>query len=170
MPIWPFKRSAVDVEAERILAAVIAASRNPAFFGDGRTPDTLEGRFEMMTLNAALALHRMNAAPQARGLAQLFTDKLFRHFDSGLREAGVGDLAVPKRMHAMAGAFYGRVKAYCDAIAAGDGPALEAAVARNVLPPQAVGFASEIARYALALAAVQSRAPIAALSGPWVGR
>ncbi|MEZ6021914.1 MAG: ubiquinol-cytochrome C chaperone family protein [Hyphomonadaceae bacterium] len=57
-------------------------------------------------------------------MAQAFTDTLFRFFDAGLREAGVGDLTVPKRMHKLAASFYGRLNAYVAAIEAEDRPAL----------------------------------------------
>ena len=53
MPIWPFHRSRADEDAESLLAAVTQASRRPALFGEGRIPDTLEGRFELMTVHGA---------------------------------------------------------------------------------------------------------------------
>jgi cytochrome b pre-mRNA-processing protein 3 len=57
---------------------------------------------------------------------------LFREFDSALREMGVGDITVPKRIRKMGDAFYGRMRAYCDALDADDAAALEAALARNL--------------------------------------
>lgn len=95
-------------------------------------------------------------------MAQLFTDKLFRDFDAGLREAGIGDMSVPKRMHALAGAFYGRLKAYEAGLKAGDAAALEAVIGRNVLAGETV-FAPALARYALALLANQAALPADAL-------
>ena len=95
---WPFRPSRADLDADRLLDAVTQAARRPVFFGEGRAPDTLEGRLEVMTLHAVLALIRLHAEPVAAPLAQAFADKLFRQFDAGLREAAVGDLTVPKRM------------------------------------------------------------------------
>jgi cytochrome b pre-mRNA-processing protein 3 len=116
MAIWPFQPSRADRDAQRLLAAVMQASRRPALFAPGRIADTLEGRFEAVALYGALALIRLRADPGAAALGQEFTDRLFRALDSGLREAGVGDLVVPKRMRALAGAFYGRLDAYGAAI------------------------------------------------------
>src|SRR5262245_29059216 len=130
MPIWPFQRSRADEDAERLLAAVTDASRRPAFFGEDRVGDTLEGRFELMTIHGALALIRLQGEPDAEPLAQAFADHLFSMFDAGLREAAVGDTAVPKRMHKLAGDFYGRLDAYGAALS--DPSALEAALARNI--------------------------------------
>lgn len=168
MSIWPFRRDQANSDAAALLTAVVAASRQPDFYGPGRVSDTLEGRFELLTLHAALALVRLRAAPEAAPLAQAFTDQLFRHIDSGLREAGVGDLTVPKRMRRLAGEFYGRLDAYAASL--GDGEALSAAIARNVLgdggDPE---FAGVLAAHAQALAARQGAAPVAALieAGAW---
>ena len=99
-----------------MLLQVTNASRNPALFGEGRVADTLDGRFELVALHASLALIRLREAPDAEALAQAFVNALFRRLDSGLREEGVGDLAVPKRMQRLASAFYGRADAYAAAL------------------------------------------------------
>lgn len=151
--IWPFRPSRAQADADRLLAAVTQISRQPSFYGEGRIPDTLEGRFELMTLHAALALIRLRAEPGAEPLAQDFTDKLFRQFDAGLREAGVGDLSVPKRMRKLAGEFYGRLDAYAAPLGAGDQPALQNALARNM---GAELFATALAAYAFAAKARQA--------------
>jgi cytochrome b pre-mRNA-processing protein 3 len=161
MPIWPFHRSRAGRDADILLAAVNQASRRPEFFGASRVPDTMEGRFEFTALNGILALFRLQAEPGARPLAQEFTDRLFRLFDAGLREAGTSDTAVPKRMHELAGGFYGRLDAYSDALA--DPAALEAAVARNVFRADAHPFAAPLARYLATTARTQAAAPISAM-------
>lgn len=150
MGIWPFRRSRADSDAERLLAVVIQVSRQPGFFGEGRAPDTLDGRLELMTLHAVLVLRRLQAEPGLAPLAQAFTDQLFRHFDAGLREAGVGDLSVPKRMRKIAGDFYGRRQSYCEALDLGDAEALAEALVRNI--GLASSFAPALAAYALACA------------------
>lgn len=162
MPAWPFNRSQSKALAQRILDAVVAASRQPCLFGPGRIPDTLDGRFELVTLNAALVLVRLRNEPDGAAVAQHFTDLLFSYFDAGLREAGVGDLTVPKRMHALAGTFYARVDAYGGAI--GSPEALSAAIRRG-LPDMEI--APELAARAQALHAQQAQAPVVALAEPW---
>jgi cytochrome b pre-mRNA-processing protein 3 len=163
MPIWPFQRSRADADATLLLTAVTAASRRSAFFGADRTPDTLEGRFDLMTLNACLALIRLRADADLAPLAQAFTDQLFRQFDAGLREEGVGDMSVPKRMRRLAEAFYGRLEAYAAAIGAREGGALAAAISRNALGAEAHPFAPVLAAYALDAAERQSAAPPSAM-------
>lgn len=161
MRIWPFARSSTRVDAEALLGAVQAAARQPRLYGPGRVPDTLEGRFELMALFAILALIRLRRDAEREGLAQLFTDKLFRRFDAGLREAGVGDLTVPKRMRRLAGDFYARLDAYGGPLGDGDQGALTLALARNMDLDGT--FAAELAFSAIATAKAQAAAPVAAM-------
>ncbi|MCC6786273.1 MAG: ubiquinol-cytochrome C chaperone [Hyphomonadaceae bacterium] len=161
MPIWPFHRSRAETDAEALLSAVTNASRRPEFYGADRAPDTLDGRFELMAVNGVLAMLRLQADPALKPLAQAFADRLFSQFDAGLREAGTGDTAVPKRMHKLAGDFYGRLDSYAGALA--EPAALEAALARNVWRLESHPFASQLASYVAKAAAEQARAPISAM-------
>jgi cytochrome b pre-mRNA-processing protein 3 len=163
MQIWPFRRRAQAVDAEKLLTTVTRASRDPALFGAGGVPDTLEGRFEVLTLHAALALIRLRREPSAT--AQEFTDILFSQIDAGLREAGVGDLTVPKKIHRLAGDFYGRLNAYAAALDAGDLAALEAAIARNITG-LAPGVAAILAARTSNLAEQQHAQEVAGLTDP----
>jgi cytochrome b pre-mRNA-processing protein 3 len=147
----------------RLLEAVTEASRRSALFAAGRIPDTLEGRFEAMALYGSLALIRLRADEGAAPLAQTFADTLFRAFDAGLREGGVGDLSVPKRMRALAASFYGRLSVYGAAIEAGDPAPLAAALGRNVFADEAHAFAPVFAEHVLAVARTQAEAPVDAL-------
>lgn len=160
--VWPFRRSRADEDAEKLLSAVTQVSRQAGFYGPGRAPDTIEGRFELMTLHATLALIRLKADPGALPLAQSFTDKLFRQFDAGLREDGVGDLTVPKRVRKLAGDFYGRLEAYGLGLAADDLDELQAAFERNILG-EGAPFAGALAQYASEVTKRQAEAPVEAL-------
>src|SRR5690606_20598291 len=116
---------------------------------------------EMLAVHAGLALIRLRKDEAAEPLAQAFTDKFFKVLDSGLREAGVGDTAVPKRMHKMAGAFYGRLTAYAEALQ--NRSELEAALSRNVWRVETHPFGPELAERMTRLAAAQAEAPVEAL-------
>ncbi len=117
----------------------------------------------MLALHAALALRRLRTAQAAPALGQAFIDQVFSQLDAGLREDGVGDLSVAKRMQVLAGSFYGRVRAYD---AAWETPsALEAALARNVAIT-APAFAATLASFAVELAARQGELPLSILITP----
>ena len=117
----------------RCYEAIVAAARHPAFYARWGVSDTLDGRFDMIALHTYLVLDRLKGAePQFR---QALVDEFFRDMDRSLRELGVGDLSVGKKVRKMAEVFYGRVAAYDTALAV-DEAALVAALARNVFPDE----------------------------------
>jgi cytochrome b pre-mRNA-processing protein 3 len=107
---------------------IIARARAPRFFAGLDVPDTMDGRFDMVALHAWLVLVRLQAAGEMQA-AQALTDALFVGFDEALREQGVSDMGMGKRMKAMANAFYGRLAAYG---AANNDAEMAQALARNV--------------------------------------
>jgi cytochrome b pre-mRNA-processing protein 3 len=96
-------------------------------------PDTLDGRFDMVSLYAFLLIQRLRREPApGPALAQAVFDAMFSDMDVNLREMGVGDLSVGRKVRVMWEAFHGRAAAYAAAMNAGDMAALEAALVRNV--------------------------------------
>jgi cytochrome b pre-mRNA-processing protein 3 len=96
-------------------------------------------------------------------ISQELTDRIFSELDAAMREKGVGDLAVPKRIKKFAAAFLGRRKAYDAALSAGSLEQLEAAISRNVYglePAQGAERAARLARYGLAVEAAFALAPL----------
>ncbi|GAB4524519.1 MAG: hypothetical protein Kow00133_12780 [Amphiplicatus sp.] len=129
--------------------------------------DSVEGRFELLTLHVYLILRRLKGQGEdAARVAQKLFDATFASFDDALRELGVGDLAVGKRIRKMAEAFYGRIGAYEAALAADAAPAaLVDAVARNVYgDPDAPG-APALAAYVRQAAAMIDAQPVSRLIG-----
>ena len=99
--------------AERIYAVSTEAARHPALFRDYGLPDTLQGRFESLTLHLFAVLHRLMHDPgDDPALARLISESLVTHMDATFREMGVGDTIVPKRMKALYQSFAGRIDAY----------------------------------------------------------
>lgn len=114
---------------------IVAAARQPVFYASWGVPDTPLGRFEMISLHLFLFLHRVRGEGGAVGeIAQTLTDEFFADVDSSVRELGIGDAGVPKRVKRLAKMFYGRVVSYGEALDRGDDKALAAALARNVCP------------------------------------
>ena len=121
----------------------MAASRDPAFYTEPpeglAVADTLDGRFDMICLHVALLSRRLIAGRRGAGasspgpvLAQALFDAMFTDMDSCLREGGVGDPGVPRRVRAMWEAYHGRARAYDRALDAADDAALSAALLRNI--------------------------------------
>lgn len=145
---WLRRDRRVKVRAQTLYAAVLRLARQPAFYRDRGVPDTFEGRFDLLVLLVHLVLRRLRQLGEpARGLAQALFDTMMDDMDTVLRESGASDTAVPKKVRAMAAAFYGRGLAYDEAWASNDPAALERALARNVLG-DAGATAVELAAFA----------------------
>jgi cytochrome b pre-mRNA-processing protein 3 len=130
---WLFGARANQDIVERLYQAVMRAARHPLLFTQGGVPDTLEGRFDCLTLHIVLVLRRLKALPPpAQDLAGDLVDRLFAGFDQALRELGVGDVTIPKRMKTMASAFAGRAKAYEQGLLDGE-PEFSLVLGRNLL-------------------------------------
>lgn len=130
---------------------VIASARVPALYTALGVPDTIEGRFEALCLHALLVLRRLRRLPApAPDVAQELVDSVFRQLDASLRELGIGDFGVPKRMKKLGAAFYGRAGGYDAALDANDDEALAARLARNVLGTEQAEAAMGLARYVMA--------------------
>ena len=136
--------------AEGIYREIVAAARQPAFYSDLGVPDTPLGRFEMLSVHMILFMHRMRGHQGAPAdLAQELTDMFFQDVDHSLRELGIGDMGVPKRMKKLAKMFYGRAESYGSALEGNDAATLAEALKRNILPesddwPGAQGLASQV--------------------------
>ena len=121
--------------ARRLHARAVAASRDPKYYAELGVADTVDGRFELLTLQVVLIVARLaGEGPEAERARQALFDLYLRNLDGALREMGVGDLAVPKRMKSIGQLFYGRAKAYDDAFTAlPDSGPLETLVNRTLL-------------------------------------
>jgi cytochrome b pre-mRNA-processing protein 3 len=154
-----FRKNPHEERVARLHEKIVAQSRLPAFFlPPHNIPDTFEGRFEILTLNAGLVLRRLSLLPEpGPEIAQALADAIFTRFDDALREIGVSDVGVPKKMKKLARAFMGRGAAYAQAMEQGEA-AFSAALARNVLA--GCGDAAALARYGLAAQARLSETPL----------
>jgi cytochrome b pre-mRNA-processing protein 3 len=152
MILRPFRRSAQNRTIASFYGAIVAQARLPVFYVEFGVPDTVQGRFDLIVLHLVLLLRRLaKSAGSGPALGQLLFDRFCRDLDDNLREMGVGDLAVPKRMRSFAEAFYGRQAAYLAALDAADERDFENALARNILAEAESGKAARLARYARAV-------------------
>jgi cytochrome b pre-mRNA-processing protein 3 len=116
-----------------LYGVAVAAAREEYLYRSLGVPDTLDGRFDLVSLHAFLLIHHLRElrAP-GPALAQAVFDAMFSDMDMNLRELGVSDLSVGKRVRAMWEAFHGRAHVYALAMQAAEPAALEGALARNV--------------------------------------
>lgn len=155
------RRTTIAVLYKRIATA----ARAPGLYSALGVPDTIEGRFESLSLHMVLALRALRNLPEpAAEVAGDLTDAFFQDLDAAHREMGVGDTTVPKRMKKLAAAFYGRAHAYDAPLDAADEPALAETLGRNALGREAP--ARSLARYALAADKRLKEADLAAILEP----
>lgn len=136
--------------AAPLYSSIVAQARQPSFYRDWSVPDTVDGRFEMVVLHLVLVTERLRGPDRAISpVAQDLFDFFLLDMDRSLREMGVGDLSVPKRMKKIGEAVYGRFDAFGPLLTKGDTDALAKAVDRNMFAdasePEA---AQQIATYA----------------------
>jgi cytochrome b pre-mRNA-processing protein 3 len=113
-----FRRQSPADPAGQLYQALVAQSRRPEFYTACGVPDSLDGRFDLLVLHVVLVLRRLKSeGASGRALGQALFDIMVTDFDRALRELGVGDVGVAKRMKAMISAFYGRLAAYDAALA-----------------------------------------------------
>jgi cytochrome b pre-mRNA-processing protein 3 len=126
-----FGRDPLRATVDAAYARIVARAREPSFYTGWGVPDTLDGRFELLALHAFLVLHRLRGqGDEAADFAQALFDTLFADMDRGLREMGVGDLGVGRRVKDMAKAFYGRITVYAQGLH--DEKTLVAGLRRNL--------------------------------------
>jgi cytochrome b pre-mRNA-processing protein 3 len=130
-----FKRDPLIEIADRLFSAVSQRSRQPEFFQSGGVPDTVEGRFESLSLHVILVLRRLEElGPRGKSLGQELVDRYFAALDGAVRQIGIGDTSVGKKVKAFAKQFYGRATAYPEGLKPDAPPdSLSAALARNLL-------------------------------------
>ena len=131
MILGAFRRGDHSRNIHGLYGAIVAQARSPVFYTHYGVSDSVEGRFELIVLHLMLVLRRLSAnwvAASERepalgpgsAVGQRLFDVFCRDLDDNLREMGVGDLAVPRRMRQFGEAFYGRQAAYAAALGAVD--------------------------------------------------
>lgn len=144
-----FRKDPIKDAADALYATAAEQARLPAFYLSYGVEDSVEGRFEMAALHVYLLLRRLKSAGEAASrMSRAVSDVFFSEMDGALRELGVGDLSVGKKIRAMAEAFYGRIAAYESALAAEDEAGrLALALSRNVYGEKNSDAAARLADY-----------------------
>jgi len=139
MASWFTGRVPIRRLGDQLYGAIVAQARQPLFYRGFAVPDTLEGRFEMVVLHMFVLLKRLDGESEQgrdRGragiIAQAVVDALFRQLDDDMRELGIGDLTVPKKMRLAAAAFHDRLRAYREALGSNDSGTLDNLLRRHV--------------------------------------
>ena len=152
------KRRAIKADAGLLYCEIVSRARHPGLYQHIGVADTLDGRFDMIVLHVVMLLRRLEQLEETE-IAQSVIDIMFEDMDQALRELGVSDTRVAKRIKPMAEAFRGRAAAYNLALDEDEAsPALTEVLARNVFPGSQAGPASNaLCDYVRRLGACLSR-------------
>lgn len=144
-----FANSAHEIIAERLYEGIVVQSREPVFYSEFGVADSVDGRFDMIAVHLFLVLDRLERETQMQGITQALVNLVVADMDRSLREMGVGDMSVGKKVQTMAKALYGRLEAYSQGFSAADNDILIEALERNVYrSDQSVGApATRLAAY-----------------------
>ncbi len=152
---WLAKRADASRKAENLYGAVVAQAREPAFYVDFGINDTLEGRYELIVLHMFLVLEKLREAfPGDTRWSRILIERFVTDMDDCMRELGVGDMTVPKRVKGAAAGLYGRAQRYREASGLGQ-DALAVALSEFICAEPTSEFrAQELAAYVLEAARV----------------
>lgn len=143
-----FTSDPTRLRSHTLYVSIVTQARKPVFYRDWQVADTLDGRFDMIVLHLSLVICRLEASPHSSlkptdtatsipDFIRLLSEAFFADMDRSLREMGSSDTGVGIRVKKMAQAFYGRLKAYAQAI--DDSNALAETLRRNVWREQPIG-------------------------------
>jgi cytochrome b pre-mRNA-processing protein 3 len=165
--IFGRRRQISEAVTESAYAAIVAAARQVPLYSHFMIPDTPLGRFESLSAHLVLFLRRTkDAAAPLPALAQEIVDMFITDMDHSLRELGIGDAGVPKRMKKLSKMFYGRAEFYGKALDKGDAAELTEALRRNIRPDTAQWpEAASLARYLMSAEAALNSVDDASIAG-----
>ena len=157
-----FRQRPAYEAGQALYRTAAAQARDPAFYRDAHAPDTVEGRFELYMIHVILVAMRLRGeGRRAAETSQVMFDAFLRGLDDAMREMGVGDLSVGKKMRRLGEAFYGRAKRYDELI--GD-PAELRAMVRRTLYADVEGEEADAGADAVAAYAARAHAALRAQS------
>jgi uncharacterized metal-binding protein YceD (DUF177 family) len=108
---------------------IVELARDPVLFRDDGVADTVPGRFDTITVILSVVLLRFERDRVMAREAALLTELFVEDMDGQLRESGVGDVIVGKKIGKLVSVLGGRLGALREARASRDRAVLEAALA-----------------------------------------
>lgn len=113
---WLRRRSLTSAIGRKLYDSIVARARAEPFYHDLGVPDTVEGRFELIVLHLYLVLERLRSEGAAgKRLSRVLIETFVTDMDDSMREFGIGDMGVPRRVKRAAAAVYERSAAYAAA-------------------------------------------------------
>lgn len=149
----------------KLYAGAVGQARSAAFYRDFGVRDSMEGRFELFSLHVIFLIERLKGQGEAAAeTSQAVFDSYVKGLDDAFREIGVADTSVGKKMKKLAGAFYGRLKAYDEAVATlPDTAGVTGFLSRNAFEERGEGDVAALTAYVIKTREALAEQPVEAL-------
>lgn len=146
-----FRQRPDERQGDALYALAVGQARQPEFYTSLGVTDQIDARFELYTLHVLILFLRLKGdGERGEVAAQRLFDTYISSLDNTLRELGVGDVSVGKKMRKLGESLYGRMNAYEGPLRAEDVDAMAAALAKNVYESEDAATGHVLARYAVA--------------------
>jgi cytochrome b pre-mRNA-processing protein 3 len=146
-----FRQRPDERQGDALYAVAVQQARQPAFYTALGVADRIDARFELYTLHVLILFLRLKQdGERGEVAAQKLFDTYISSLDNTLRELGVGDVSVGKKMRKLGESLYGRMNAYEGPLRAEDIDALAASLAKNIYESADAETGRALARYAVA--------------------
>jgi cytochrome b pre-mRNA-processing protein 3 len=146
-----FRQRPDERQGDALYAVAVEQARQPAFYTALGVADRIDARFELYTLHVLILFLRLKQdGERGEVAAQKLFDTYISSLDNTLRELGVGDVSVGKKMRKLGESLYGRMNAYEGPLRAEDIDALAASLAKNIYESADAETGRALARYAVA--------------------
>lgn len=160
-----FRKNSATEPVYAVYNSIVAQSRQPVFYAQWAVPDTVTGRFDMISLHMAMLFRRLrHEGDGAKTFSQAVFDLFFKDMDRSLREMGVTDIGVPKKIQKMGSLFFGLLAALNQALDQSDEVALADVLVRNVYEGNEGEHVAALAAYLRALDARLAAQPADAIT------
>ena len=104
-------------DAVRVYSKLMQQARQASFYGIDKAPDNYDGRIDVLTLHIAPILKVLSDhGEQGKRLSQAIFDVMRDDFEIAMREEGLSDTGIKRRIKPMMQLFYTRVKTYVEAL------------------------------------------------------
>ncbi len=145
------KTDLASIDSENLYRSLMKQSRLPVFFGEGKVPDSYDGRIEFLTLHMSIVMAALiKHEEQGKRLSQALFDVMVDDFDTALREEGLTDSGVKRRIKPMIALFYTRLKDYSENFSAAE--SLKSALTRGAIGKAETLFVIDLATYSVSFA------------------
>lgn len=145
-----FKKKPDASNVHAIYADIVTQARQKVFYADWAVPDTVTGRFDMISLHLCLVFRRLKTSrADDREFSQALFDLFFKDMDHSLRELGAGDMAVPKRIQKMGELLFGLLASITETLDKKDQAALQDALSRNIYSGEKIPEVENLAHYVM---------------------